>query len=178
MHDKLAAGEMPPKKTPATACDRTLQSATQFLRPNCTRPRWTGSTNGRVVVRRLNGTEYENTIRDLLGTHVRLKDMLPEDNSAAGFDNVSSALDLSADAPAALPGGGGEGGRCRSSRCTRRSRSATGGPGREMTEKGPNFQQTLDRSCKLEGDALIIYSKLPRYGLCATAPVPRRAGTG
>src|SRR5262249_48282677 len=44
--------------------------------------------------------------------------------------------------------------------------------GREMSEKGPNFRQTLDRSCYLKGDALVVYSKLPRYGLCATSAVP------
>ena len=51
---------------------------------------------GRVVVRRLNGTEYENTVRDLLGNDVNLKELLPEDNSTSGFDNVSAALDVSA----------------------------------------------------------------------------------
>ena len=44
--------------------------------------------------------------------------------------------------------------------------------GREITTKGPNFQQTLTRSCRLEGDGLIFYSKLPRYGLCSSATVP------
>ena len=43
-----------------------------------------------------------------------------------------------------------------------------------MTEKGPNFQQTLTRSCQLKGDALIIYSKLPRYGLCSHGAGARR----
>lgn len=41
-----------------------------------------------------------------------------------------------------------------------------------MSERGPNFRQTLTRSCRLDGDSLIVHSKLPRYGLCATAPVP------
>ena len=35
------------------------------------------------------------TLRDLLGTPVEVKDLLPEDNIAAGFDNVSAALDVS-----------------------------------------------------------------------------------
>jgi hypothetical protein len=44
--------------------------------------------------------------------------------------------------------------------------------GKEMTEKGPNFKQGLGRNSKLVGDALVIYSVLPRYGLCSTASVP------
>ena len=50
---------------------------------------------GRAVLRRLNNTEYENTIRELVGTNVALRDLLPEENSTAGFDNVGTALDLS-----------------------------------------------------------------------------------
>ena len=43
---------------------------------------------------------------------------------------------------------------------------------REMTKRGPNFREKLTRICKLEGDALIFYSKLPRYGLCESEAVP------
>ena len=39
---------------------------------------------GRVVLRRLNCTEYENSLHDLLDIHVPLKKLLPEDNTAAG----------------------------------------------------------------------------------------------
>ena len=110
---------------------------------------------GRVIVRRLNGTEYENTLRDLLHTRVELKDMLPGDSSAAGFDNVSTALDLSAThfllyqeaaekaITSAIP----------VHPPIPFSDSRTGA---EMTKKGPNFQQALTRSCKLDGDALVI----------------------
>ncbi len=127
--------------------------------------------DGRVTVRRLNGTEYENTLRDLLGTNVALKEMLPEDSTTAGFDNVSSGLDLSAThfllfqeaaakavqsvIPISPPIPFSD----------RRT-------GLEMTKKGPNFQQGLGRNSKLQGDTLIFYSKLPRYGLCSTAAVP------
>ena len=50
------------------------------------------STQGRVVLRRLNRTEYENTVRDLLGVEVNLKEQLPEDSSADGFDRRTSWL--------------------------------------------------------------------------------------
>jgi hypothetical protein len=50
---------------------------------------------GRVVLRRLNRIEYENTVRDLLGVQVDLKELLPVDTSANGFDNVGEALHVS-----------------------------------------------------------------------------------
>jgi hypothetical protein len=169
--DKVSAGEMPPKKRERPP-QKQIDAATQWLAHELR----TASLNrqqkhGRVVLRRLNATEYQNTLRDLLGTQVEFKDLLPEDNSSAGFDNVSAVLDLSAthllryqDAaeravlstiPLHPP--------------IHFSETVTG---RQMTERGPNFKQALTRSCKLEGDALIIYAKLPRYGLCASAPVP------
>ena len=50
---------------------------------------------GRVVLRRLNRAEYENTVRDLLGVDVDLKDLLPVDTSTNGFDNSAEALHVS-----------------------------------------------------------------------------------
>ncbi|WP_425617568.1 DUF1592 domain-containing protein [Anatilimnocola sp. NA78] len=53
------------------------------------------AATGRVVMRRLNRTEYENTVRDLLGVDTPLRELLPLDTSAAGFDNVGEALHTS-----------------------------------------------------------------------------------
>ena len=53
------------------------------------------ASHGRVVLRRLNRTEYQNTVRDLLGIDVDLKELLPLDSSAGGFDNVGEALHIS-----------------------------------------------------------------------------------
>src|SRR5207237_594781 len=50
---------------------------------------------GRVALRRLNRVEYENTVRDLLGVEIDLKEMLPLDTSAHGFDNIGEALHVS-----------------------------------------------------------------------------------
>lgn len=50
---------------------------------------------GHVTLRRLNRTEYENTIRDLLGVNAELTDILPPDDSGYGFDNISDVLTLS-----------------------------------------------------------------------------------
>ena len=96
VYDKLVAGEMPPKKRERPQ-PQEIEAATAFLHAQLHAASLERQQKkGRVIVRRLNGTEYENTVRDLLGTNVALKEMLPEDNTTAGFDNVSSGLDLSA----------------------------------------------------------------------------------
>ena len=51
-----------------------------------------------VVLRRLNRNEYENTVRDLFGVSVRVKEVLPQENPTAGFDNVGEGLAVSAEA--------------------------------------------------------------------------------
>lgn len=45
-------------------------------------------------MRRLNVTEYDNTVRDLFGTTIKLPDDFPPDDVAYGFDNVADALSL------------------------------------------------------------------------------------
>ena len=50
---------------------------------------------GYVTPHRMNRTEYANAIRDLLALEVDPATLLPVDGSAAGFDNVASALTVS-----------------------------------------------------------------------------------
>jgi hypothetical protein len=54
---------------------------------------------GVVTVRRLNRTEYNNTVRDLLGTSLRPADRFQADTPGDGFDTVGAATNLS---PAAV----------------------------------------------------------------------------
>ena len=51
--------------------------------------------SARVVFRRLNRSEYNNTIRDLVGLDFNPAEKFPEDPSAGGFDNVGQALSVS-----------------------------------------------------------------------------------
>lgn len=44
---------------------------------------------------RLNAAEYNNTVRDLFGTQLRLSENFPPDDTAYGFDNIADALNLS-----------------------------------------------------------------------------------
>jgi hypothetical protein len=92
--EQLQSGEMPPKKKvrPPEPETKAVVAwiASQFQQANAAR-----RAEGRVVLRRLNRTEYENTVRDLLGVQTPLKDLLPLDSSADGFDNIGEALHTS-----------------------------------------------------------------------------------
>lgn len=50
---------------------------------------------GKVALRRLNRTEYQNTIRDLLGVSINAAEILPPDDSGYGFDNIGDVLTIS-----------------------------------------------------------------------------------
>jgi hypothetical protein len=50
---------------------------------------------GRVTLHRLNRVEYNNTVRDLLGTALRPADDFPADDYGYGFDNIADVLSLS-----------------------------------------------------------------------------------
>ncbi|MBI5769295.1 MAG: DUF1592 domain-containing protein [Verrucomicrobia bacterium] len=50
---------------------------------------------GRVTTRRLNRTEYRNTLRDLIGANFEAEAMLPPDDVGYGFDNIGDVLSIS-----------------------------------------------------------------------------------
>jgi hypothetical protein len=89
--ERLKAGEMPPEGKPRPP-ERDVQALTGWLEPRvATALSAANAAQGRVILRRLNRFEYENTVRDLLGIHANLKDQLPADGSADGFDNAGAA---------------------------------------------------------------------------------------
>ena len=54
------------------------------------------NTDGRVVLRRMNRVEYQNTMRDLIGINTEFaKNLPPEGLSEDGFQNNGSALQMS-----------------------------------------------------------------------------------
>ncbi len=174
VHDRVAAGEMPPKKAdqpPPTLRDESLKILHEALQAASLEKQ---QTQGRVSIRRLNGTEYENTVRELIGTNVKLKELLPAENSAGGFDNVSAVLDLSSTHFLLYQEAAEK--AVRSAVPIHPHLPVTDHrTGRMITDNGSNFKQTLTRSCMLKGNSLIVYSKLPRYGLVVT---PHVAGAG
>src|SRR5262249_28983798 len=85
--DRVAGSEMPPasRKQPTPAeRDAMVKNLNQLLdAADGQRQR----QQGRVPMRRLTRTEYENTIRDLFAMPgLALKDMLPEDTPQGGID--------------------------------------------------------------------------------------------
>src|SRR6516165_2554445 len=48
-----------------------------------------------VVLHRLNRKEYANAVRDLLDVEVDGNELLPQDDTAEGFDNIATALQVS-----------------------------------------------------------------------------------
>ena len=85
---KLRAGMMPPPGRPRP--DRaTYDRLASFLEAGLDRAAAADPDPGRSdALRRLNATEYRNAIRDLLGLEIDVADLLPADDSSAGFDNV------------------------------------------------------------------------------------------
>lgn len=94
LHDRVAAGEMPPQGEPPLGQD-TKKAALETLSATLVKA---DRARSDVVLRRLNRVEYENTVRDLFQTDVLVKEYLPQDNSFAGFDNVGEGLAVSAEA--------------------------------------------------------------------------------
>ncbi|MFT5042609.1 MAG: mono/diheme cytochrome c family protein [Hyphomicrobiaceae bacterium] len=94
--ERVQNGEMPPankKDRPASAASAVaLQDLRLAFQEQAKAARADG---GRVRTRRLNRLEYENTVRDLLGVHTPLQDLLPEDDLADGFSNNTGALSIS-----------------------------------------------------------------------------------
>jgi hypothetical protein len=91
---RLEAGEMPPPKRPRPA-PAELSAALAGVKAELAVAATARRADGRARVRRLNRLEYENTVRDLLSVPTDLRDLLPEDDSADGFDTAARALSVS-----------------------------------------------------------------------------------
>lgn len=92
--EQLQSGEMPPKKK-ARPPEAEAKAVVAWISGQFQQATAARRAEGRVVLRRLNRVEYENTVRDLLGVQTPLKDLLPLDGSADGFDNIGEALHTS-----------------------------------------------------------------------------------
>jgi hypothetical protein len=92
---KLRGREMPPEEEPQPP-EHQRQAVAGWLSKELDRiDRLTPPDPGRVTARRLNRTEYNNTVRDLLGVDTRPADDFPQDDAGYGFDNIADVLSLS-----------------------------------------------------------------------------------
>lgn len=92
---KVHSAEMPPPGFPpleASLRDALLDVArAEFDRLDAAAP----PDPGRVTARRLNRSEYSNTVRDLLGVRFDARGEFPSDDSGHGFDNIGDVLTIS-----------------------------------------------------------------------------------
>lgn len=93
--EQLEAGDMPPEKE-ARPPLQSVQDVVEMIRQKAkTAEIAQRAAEGRVVLRRLNQSEYINTVRDLLHVDVDLNDLLPSNTSTSGFDNNAKAMHTS-----------------------------------------------------------------------------------
>ena len=91
---KLRTGTMPP--LPSRRPDHaTYQGLIRFLEGELDRAAAATPNPGRPVLHRLNRAEYANAIHDVLALDVDAASLLPPDDSAYGFDNISDVLGVS-----------------------------------------------------------------------------------
>ena len=92
--ENLRGGTMPPDDKPQP--EKTQRDAviawieTQFPQVDCNGPK----DPGRVTIRRLNRTEYDNTVRDLLGVDFHPAENFPADDIGYGFDHIGDVLSM------------------------------------------------------------------------------------
>ncbi len=92
--DKLSSGQMPPPGLPKPSSG-DVAAVTAWIEDLLHRNPETTSSPGRVTARRLNRSEYNNTIRDLLAVPMRPADEFPLDDAGYGFDNNGDVLSVS-----------------------------------------------------------------------------------
>lgn len=86
---KLSARHMPPIGKPRPD-EKTYTAAVASLEETLDRVATANPNPGRTdAVRRLNRTEYQNAIRDLLALDIDAAALLPADEASHGFDNVT-----------------------------------------------------------------------------------------
>jgi hypothetical protein len=93
--EKLRAGEMPPPGVPRPA-ESDLKAVTEWISQEFDREdRLLKPDPGHVTARRLNRTQYNNSVRDLLGVDFNPAADFPPDDSGYGFDNIGEVLSMS-----------------------------------------------------------------------------------
>jgi cytochrome c553 len=96
VHDRVNSGEMPPAKKPRPDAKELDVAMSDLAKELTAADTAREQRDGRAHLRRLNRGEFENTLRDLLAMPaLKLRDALPEDGKAHGFDRLADALDIS-----------------------------------------------------------------------------------
>jgi hypothetical protein len=91
---KLRGGMMPPQGLPRPD-NATIDDFVAWLELSIDRETADNPNPGRASLHRLNRTEYENAVRDLLDLHIDASALLPADDESYGFDNIADVLKVS-----------------------------------------------------------------------------------
>ena len=91
----VASKTMPPAKKKSQPSDEERKKIIEWIESEVFRFDPDNPDPGRVTIRRLNRTEYNNTIRDLMMVDFDPADDLPPDDTGYGFDNIGDVLSLS-----------------------------------------------------------------------------------
>ncbi|MEO7798667.1 MAG: DUF1592 domain-containing protein [Opitutaceae bacterium] len=93
--EMLRQREMPPEDEPQPSQPDVDKVVASIQKVRSTVEANTPPNAGRVTMRRLNKTEYNNTIRDLLGVDFQPAEDFPADDVGYGFDNIGDVLSVS-----------------------------------------------------------------------------------
>jgi hypothetical protein len=94
--NQLNSGDMPPEEAEQPEPDAKTEFLDMLASTLVEARKVLSDHGGRIVMRRLNQREYKNTLRDLLGVDINVRD-LPADGGAGTFDTVGSSLFMSSD---------------------------------------------------------------------------------
>lgn len=90
----VRADMMPPRSSEQPTADEKRQLL-EWINVSAFQVNPTDPDPGVTPLRRLNRTEYRNTIRDLTGVDFNAEVVFPPDDTGFGFDNISDAMSLS-----------------------------------------------------------------------------------
>lgn len=96
IYNMLMTREMPPEDTKKQPTEAERTKAAAWIEATLAKLDCSGSEKypGRVTIRRLNRTEYNNTIRDLMGVDFQPAKDFPADDVGYGFDNIGDVLSV------------------------------------------------------------------------------------
>ncbi len=172
VYDRLVEGQMPPSDASQPSPEERKQFADWLRGELYAASRAKQQAEGRVMLRRMNRTEYEHTLHDLLGITVPLKELLPEDSPTGGFDTVSSGLETSAThlvryqeaaeraLDAALPG--------RPVTCERTRQTGL----EYVKSRYPIHQQMIEPFIRYEGETMVLCARLYKHMTIQTVAAP------
>ncbi len=89
---KLRGSLMPPPGEPRPPTEQVHGLVAALESDLDAAARAKGATPGRVLVHRLNRTEYQTAVHELLGVDLDAAKLLPADTTSDGFDNVAEVL--------------------------------------------------------------------------------------